>query len=142
MSTCNSNNIILISGKFRAGFQPNHISLLTTAKKLKYNMQDYQYYGCSIVVAMNSDVSLSAIGATPIYTEADRWQMMHCVKDIDLVMTFDETTPLQLCKSLRPKVLIKGEDWLHKDVPERIYCGEVVFAPIVKKYHTTDTFGL
>ena len=130
--------IILISGKFRAGIQPNHLTLFETARYYKS-----LYDNAVIVVAMNNDVSLKKLKQHIIYTENDRLEMAMSIKDVDAVMLFEDINPASLCETIRPTILIKGHDWTDvsdADIPEFPHVELMVFAPQKKKYHTSQTF--
>lgn len=82
---------------------PGHVRLLKEARKT-----------CDkLVVAINSDASVSRLkGPTrPVQTEAARAVVIGALEAVDLVVVFDEDTPLELIKLLSPDVLIKGADY-------------------------------
>ena len=56
---------------------------------------------------------------------------------VDLVTMFDEDTPGELYRSLRPDVLVKGGDYTPSEVVGREYAGETVIFPLVAGYSTT-----
>lgn len=61
---------------------------------------------------------------------------------VDLVVLFDEDTPLQLIEALRPDVLVKGGDYTPETVVGRdlveSYGGEVVICPRIDGLSTTE----
>lgn len=80
-----------------------HVSYLERARKL----------GDALVVAVNSDRSVRALkGPTrPVNRLADRMGVLAGLASTTWVTSFDEDTPLELIRKLRPDVLVKGGDW-------------------------------
>ncbi len=82
---------------------PGHVKLLAAARAL-----------CDrLVVGLNTDASISRLkGADrPIQSELARAEVIGAFRSVDLVVLFDEDTPLGLIRSLRPGVLVKGADY-------------------------------
>ena len=82
---------------------PGHVHLLTRARA-----------GCDrLIVALNTDASVRRLkGPTrPVQNEDARAIVMASLSPVDMVMLFDEDTPLELIRTLRPDVLIKGADY-------------------------------
>jgi D-beta-D-heptose 7-phosphate kinase/D-beta-D-heptose 1-phosphate adenosyltransferase len=78
-----------------------------------------------LVVGLNSDASVSRLkGAErPVQGEVSRASVLAALACVDLVVIFDEDTPLNLISTLLPTDLIKGADYSEESV---------VGAPIVK----------
>jgi len=74
--------------------------------------------GDVIVVGINSDRSVSRIKGPgrPIIPQSDRVELLSALSFVDYVVVFDEDTPLNLIKEVRPDILVKGEDWKGKAV--------------------------
>lgn len=66
-----------------------------------------------LVVALNTDASVARLKgpARPINPLADRATVIAALAAVDAVMAFEEDTPLELIRLLRPDVLIKGADY-------------------------------
>jgi D-beta-D-heptose 7-phosphate kinase / D-beta-D-heptose 1-phosphate adenosyltransferase len=82
---------------------PGHVHLLTQARA-----------GCDrLIVALNTDASVRRLkGPTrPVQNEDARAIVMASLSPVDMVVLFDEDTPLELIRALRPDVLIKGSDY-------------------------------
>lgn len=79
---------------------------------LRY-LQEAKSLGDFLVIGLNSDRSVRALkGDTrPIQTELDRAEILLGLSCVDAVVIFDEDTPLNLIKKVRPQVLVKGGDW-------------------------------
>ena len=71
-----------------------------------------------LVVGMNSDASISRIkGPTrPVQGEASRAAVLSAISAVDMVVMFDEDTPLSLIELLLPTELIKGADYREDQV--------------------------
>jgi D-beta-D-heptose 7-phosphate kinase/D-beta-D-heptose 1-phosphate adenosyltransferase len=80
-----------------------HIHLLERARRL----------GDVLVVALNTDASVKRLkGADrPLVSETDRAKVIAALDAVDLVLLFDEDTPLEILRRLRPDVLVKGGDY-------------------------------
>ena len=81
-----------------------HVTYLAQARAL----------GASMVLGVNSDASVKRQGKgddRPINTEDDRLAVLAALDSVDLVVLFDEDTPLNLILACKPDVLVKGGDW-------------------------------
>ena len=69
--------------------------------------------GNRLVVALNSDASVRRLKgpSRPVQDEQSRALVMAQLKGVDAVILFDEDTPLELIRALRPDVLVKGSDY-------------------------------
>ncbi len=112
---------------------PGHIHLLHQSRN----------QGDRLVVGLNTDASVQRLkGPTrPILAERDRAAILSALACVDLVVLFDEDTPLQLIRQLKPDVLVKGADYrleqvVGKDIVES-YGGRVFLAPLLNGYSTT-----
>jgi D-beta-D-heptose 7-phosphate kinase / D-beta-D-heptose 1-phosphate adenosyltransferase len=96
-----------------------------------------------LVVGLNGDASVRRLkGATrPIQDAHARADVLAALEAVDLVVVFDEDTPLELIKRLRPAVLVKGGDYRDKDVVGRDVVeaegGHVVLVDLVPGHSTT-----
>ncbi|NMM47044.1 D-glycero-beta-D-manno-heptose 1-phosphate adenylyltransferase [Marinigracilibium pacificum] len=69
--------------------------------------------GDYMVIGLNSDSSVRNIKGPerPIVTQHARARVLAALGFVDLVVFFDEDTPLQLIQQLKPSTLIKGADY-------------------------------
>lgn len=76
-------------------------------------LQEAKSKGDILVVALNSDRSVRALkGPTrPVQNENDRTEIMAALGCVDFAVIFDEDTPANVIKLIRPDVLVKGGDW-------------------------------
>ncbi len=114
---------------------PGHLSLLEAARG-----------ACDrLIVAINSDASVRRLKGPerPVQDEASRAMVLAALEIVDLVVVFDEDTPVSLLEFLRPDVLIKGGDYTLDQVvgarEMRQWGGEVVLAPFRDGFSTTAT---
>jgi rfaE bifunctional protein nucleotidyltransferase chain/domain len=74
--------------------------------------------GHILVVGLNSDESVKKIKGDkrPIVEQTQRAEVLASLWCVDYVTIFDEEDPLRLIKTLKPDVLVKGEDWGEKEI--------------------------
>lgn len=113
---------------------PGHVSLLSQAKA-----------ACDrLIVGLNTDASVSKLkGPTrPVQKEQGRATVLASLSSVDLVVLFDEDTPLELIKAFRPDVLVKGADYTIETVVGSDlvlgYGGKVVLAELKQGQSTTN----
>ncbi|NJN25708.1 MAG: D-glycero-beta-D-manno-heptose 1-phosphate adenylyltransferase [Cyclobacteriaceae bacterium] len=69
--------------------------------------------GDHLVVGLNTDASVSKLKGPqrPIVDQNSRARILAALQCIDMVVLFDEETPLELIMTLNPDVLVKGKDY-------------------------------
>jgi D-beta-D-heptose 7-phosphate kinase/D-beta-D-heptose 1-phosphate adenosyltransferase len=114
---------------------PGHVHLLTRARA-----------GCDrLIVALNTDASVRRLkGPTrPVQNEDARSIVMASLSPVDMVVLFDEDTPLELIRALRPDVLVKGSDYTVDQVVGASlvqgWGGEVKLVDLREGHSTTGT---
>ncbi|HMS26394.1 MAG TPA: D-glycero-beta-D-manno-heptose 1-phosphate adenylyltransferase [Burkholderiaceae bacterium] len=125
--------VIFTNGVFDV-LHAGHVSYLAQARAL----------GASLVVAINTDASAKRLGKgadRPLNNELDRATVLAALEAASLVTWFDEDTPLELIKELRPDVIVKGGDYDMQLLAEtklvESYGGKAMVLPFVKGYSTT-----
>lgn len=75
-------------------------------------------YGDILIVGLNSDDSIKRIKGSkrPIIPQDQRAYVLSQLKPVDIVCIFDEDSPYNLIKTIKPDVLIKGADWDIKNI--------------------------
>lgn len=75
-------------------------------------------FGDILIVGLNSDTSVRRLKgeSRPINSQFDRACVLSGLGFVDYVVIFDEDTPLELIKKLRPDILVKGADYEGKEV--------------------------
>lgn len=113
---------------------PGHIDLLKRARAT-----------CDrLVVALNTDASVQRLKGPgrPVQNEMARSIVMAAIDSVDLVLLFDEDTPINAIEALKPDRLIKGADYTVATVVGaafvQSYGGEVVLVPLAPGHSTTS----
>ncbi|MBR9825213.1 MAG: D-glycero-beta-D-manno-heptose-7-phosphate kinase [Alphaproteobacteria bacterium] len=125
-------DVVFTNGCFDL-IHPGHISLLSFAKS----------QGDKLIVAINSDASVKRLkGPTrPVQDETARATVMEALRDVDLVVIFDEDTPLECITAIQPDVVVKGADYAEEDVVGgdivKARGGRVALAPLIAGQSTT-----
>jgi len=87
-------------------------------------LEDCRRFGSKLILGLNADASVCRLkGPTrPIVSERERARVMAALAAVDAVVLFEEDTPLELIRALKPDVLVKGGDYTietvvgHEDV--------------------------
>ena len=115
-----------------------HVSYLAAARAL----------GASLVIGLNSDASTRLLGKgpdRPLNGEGDRACVLAALESVSLVTLFDEPTPVELLKLVRPRHYVKGGDYDIETLEEtrwvRSWGGEAQALPFVAGYSTTALLG-
>ena len=114
-----------------------HVALLRAAREL----------GDCLVVCLNSDDSVRRLkgGDRPLVTAEDRVHVLEALEFVDAVQVFDEDTPAEALRMLRPDVWAKGGDYALADLPEagvlREWGGQAVVLPYLDGRSTTALIG-
>ena len=130
------------AGGVRIGFtngcfdllHPGHVMLLAKARA-----------ACDrLIVGLNSDGSVKRLkGANrPIQNEVARTIVMASLASVDLVVLFEEDTPIRLIEAIRPDLLVKGSDYAEEDVVGasfvRSYGGKIFLVPVETGHSTSE----
>ena len=106
-----------------------HVRYLREAKRL----------GDVLVIGLNSDRSVSTIKpGRPITPEAQRAEVLSALDMVDYVALFDQDTPYELIRLIRPDVLVKGGDWKKEDIVGSDLVPETLSLPYIKGISTTE----
>ncbi len=116
---------------------PGHVSLLNQARA-----------ACDrLVVGLNSDDSVRRMKGPgrPVQSETARATVLASLGMVDLVIVFDEDTPMRLIEAIRPDVLVKGADYSLDQVVGapfvQSYGGQVLLAELMPGHSTTRTIA-
>lgn len=100
--------------------------------------------GGSLIVAVNSDSSARMLGKgpdRPLNKAEDRAAVLAGLASVALVTFFDERTPVELIKEIRPDLYVKGGDYDMETLEEtrvvRSWGGNALAIPFVDGYSTT-----
>ncbi len=112
-----------------------HVTLLEECRK----------FGSKLVLGLNSDASVGRLKgpARPIVGERERSRVMSALAAVDAVVVFEEDTPVELIRAVKPDVLVKGGDYSVETVvgQEDVIAagGRVEIVPTVEGFSTTNT---
>ena len=95
---------------------PGHIRLLVAARA-----------ACDrLIVGLNSDASVAGLKGRdrPVQDQTARAEVLAALEAVDLVVVFNEPTPIELIRTVRPATLVKGGDY----APDEVVGREIVEA--------------
>lgn len=96
-------------------------------------------FGDVLIVGLNSDSSIRRLKGDlrPINKFSDRAIVLAALSFVDYVIGFDEDTPYNLIKAIRPDILVKGGDYSIRDVIGAEFAKKVRIIPLLKGRSTT-----
>ncbi|MFI3267432.1 MAG: D-glycero-beta-D-manno-heptose-7-phosphate kinase [Rikenellaceae bacterium] len=107
-----------------------HVTYLQKAKNL----------GDILILGLNSDSSVRRLKGEnrPINDEVARATVMAALSSVDYVVIFEDDTPLEVIKAIKPNVLVKGGDYKLEDIVGREFADETTTIPFVDGFSTTS----
>lgn len=95
--------------------------------------------GNVLIIGLNSDTSVRKIKGQgrPIIPQNERAEILAALEFVDFVAIFEEVTPLNLIKEIKPDVLVKGGDWKKEEVVGNDFAGQTIIVPLVKNRSTS-----
>ena len=126
--------VVFTNGVFDL-LHPGHVDVIIGART----------QGDCLVVGVNSDSSVKRLkGADrPVRSEGERVYVLAALAAVDAVTVFEEDTPLELIRMLRPDVIVKGGDYVPDTVvgaaEVRDRGGQVIIIPLTPGHSTTST---
>ena len=128
----NSKSIVFTNGCFDI-LHPGHMDYISRCKE----------YGETLVIGLNSDSSIMRIKGKdrPINDFSFRSLMLSYIDVVDYIVEFDQDTPLELIKIIKPNILIKGGDYsIEKIIGSDFvnsYGGKVLTIPIIHDFSSS-----
>jgi len=126
-------SIVFTNGCFDL-LHPGHVLYLEAAKKL----------GDILIIGLNDDASIRKLNKgknRPLNPLADRACLLAALRPVDLVVPFSEDTPLELIKTLKPDILVKGGDYALANIvgasEVASWGGRVTTIPVIEGHSTT-----
>ena len=107
-------------------------------------LEDCHRFGSKLVLGLNSDASVCRIKGPerPVVGERERARVMAALAAVDAVVLFEEDTPIDLIRAVKPDVLVKGGDYSVETVVggEEVIAagGRVEIVPMVEGFSTTN----
>jgi D-beta-D-heptose 7-phosphate kinase/D-beta-D-heptose 1-phosphate adenosyltransferase len=112
---------------------PGHVKVLTAARA-----------ACDrLIVGLNSDASTRRLKGEdrPVQDERARAEVLAALEAVDLVVIFEEDTPIRLITEIEPNVLVKGGDYTREQVVGHEVVeaagGTVVLVDVLQGFSTT-----
>ncbi len=136
LASCKGKKVVFTNGCFDI-LHRGHVAYLQEARSL----------GDILVLGLNSDKSVKRLKGPerPINSELDRKFVLEGLRCVDLVEIFEEDTPIELIKAVRPDVLVKGGDWKPEQIVGSDFVlqngGEVRSLSFVDGHSTTNTIA-
>lgn len=118
--------IVLVNGVFDI-LHAGHISLLRYAKSI----------GSILVVAVNSDSSTRRLKGPGKPYNVNREMIVDSIVYVDYTIVFNEDTPSDIIEILEPDVIVKGEEYRGKSIPEDALRGRMKFNIVYAPNYTT-----
>ncbi|WP_288680515.1 D-glycero-beta-D-manno-heptose 1-phosphate adenylyltransferase [uncultured Brachyspira sp.] len=108
-----------------------HVEYLQKAREL----------GDLLILGLNSDLSVKKLKGEnrPINNEEDRAIVLSALECVDYITIFNEDTPFELIKIVKPDILVKGGDYKIENVVGREFAKETILIDFVDGYSTTKT---
>jgi D-beta-D-heptose 7-phosphate kinase/D-beta-D-heptose 1-phosphate adenosyltransferase len=113
---------------------PGHVKVLTAARG-----------ACDrLIVGLNSDASVKRLKGEgrPVQSERARAEVLAALEAVDLVVVFEEDTPLKLIEQIKPSVLVKGGDYSREQVVGHdiveAHGGQVMLVEVLAGFSTTS----
>lgn len=106
-------------------------------------LEKARHLGDKLVLGLNTDASVSRIKGPlrPVVNEYARARLMAALSFVDVVTLFDEPTPKELIETVRPDMLVKGDDYTVDNIVGADFVlangGSVQTISLVKGYSTT-----
>ena len=97
--------------------------------------------GDFLIVGVDSDRRVSELkGETrPINKLVSRITLLESIKYVDRVVTFDSDEELEtLIKTIRPQIMVIGDDYKDKRIIGKEYINEIVFFPKLDGFSSTN----
>lgn len=122
-------NIVFTNGCFDI-LHSAHIQLLSFAKK----------QGDILIVGLNSDASIQKLKGKdrPINDIEERMDILKSMNFIDYVVVFEEETPYEIIKKIKPDILVKGGDYNINTIIGKEFVKEVLFFDYIPNKSTTQ----
>jgi len=103
--------------------------------------------GDFLVVGLNSDGSVRRLKGEgrPVNGQEDRAHLLEGLECVGAVVVFEDDTPMELIRAVRPDVLVKGADYTREEVvgadEVESWGGRVVLVDLVEGKSTTATLN-
>ena len=110
---------------------------------LRY-LKEISKYGDILILGVNSDASVKRLKGEnrPIVSEKERAELLASLSFVSYIVLFDEDTPYEIIKRIKPDIITKGGDYKPEDVVGKDIVdakgGKVVICPLTENKSTTN----
>lgn len=124
-------NITFTNGCFDI-LHKGHLELFKFCKEVNPNNM--------LMIGLNSDASIKRLkgDSRPINNIESRVAMLNAIKDVDYVVVFEEDTPVESLRAIKPDILVKGGDYTYDTILGKEFCKEVKIFKTLEGYSTTN----
>jgi len=107
---------------------------------VKY-LEEAKSYGDILILGLNSDSSIQKLKGKnrPINSQTDRAYILASLEVVDYLIIFDEETPYELIKHIKPDILVKGSDYIDKEIVGQDIANELKLVKFIHGKSTTNT---
>ena len=126
-------SVVFTNGVFDL-LHPGHVDVLVGARR----------EGDALVVGLNSDASVRRLKGPerPVRNQGERAYVLAALEVVDAVVLFEQDTPLELIREIRPDVIVKGGDYTEATIvgaaDVRSWGGRVAVIPLTPGQSTTS----
>lgn len=109
-----------------------HVKLLEFASKIPFSF---------VYVLIDSDRRIKELKGQnrPVFNQIERQYILESLRYVDIVEIFDSDQELiAKIKNYEPDIMVKGSDYIGKQIIGKEYCKEVIYYDRIKEYSTTD----
>lgn len=106
-----------------------HVEYLKQSRKL----------GKRLIVGLNSDESVKRLKGPnrPVNSQEDRKAVLLALRFVDEVIIFEEETPLELIRAIKPDIITKGGDYKPEQVVGHTFVKQTIIIPFLEGYSST-----
>ena len=103
--------------------------------------------GSYMIIGLNSDESVKRLKgpSRPVNDQQSRAMVLAGLSFVSAIVIFEEDTPYELIKRIKPNILVKGQDYNISEIVGADIVnscgGEVVTLPLVQGFSTTGILG-
>lgn len=106
---------------------------------VKY-LKEAKLNGDLLIIGLNSDSSVRSLKGSkrPVNDQIDRAIILSALEFVDYIVIFNEETPINLLKKLKPDILVKGSDYNIQNVIGSEFATKTILIPFVEGKSTSD----
>jgi D-beta-D-heptose 7-phosphate kinase/D-beta-D-heptose 1-phosphate adenosyltransferase len=96
--------------------------------------------GDILIVGLNDDNSVTNLKGDnrPINNQEDRAYLLSSMANIDYIVIFSQDTPINLIKTIKPNILVKGSDYKNKKIIGSDIVDKIILIDFIDNKSTTN----